>query len=552
VKAPRVRRIALAAIPLVVLAAAAAVLVVYLRRPPSFQGQALQDLLASLDASISGGYLSTAADALASLRQVPRGERDQLRLLKRAYLVGTGSGDFSLLANLAGRMLGAGGGARVREVAAYASLRAGRVSDAQGILGRGSTAGAATEALRGEALLRGRGRWQGSDELMREVLALEGSADPGAFAQAATRSDDRRLALDAALVAMENGSPAAAASIARSELGESRFDEAAGVLLYDAGAFDEAAARLERRELQKPGIPTIGFLLADVASAAGNQPIADAWLLRTLPLAPSLSWTPYANLAVSALGRGDTAAALRRLEDGLAFFPRSRELRVMKARVLVREGDLTGSSGVLGELVAEQPSDVESALLLLSVQGPQLSPEASRGRLWKLFDLVAADTLAFDTLCAALIAARDWEGMRIAVAQHELAGGQTDARGLMLKGFAAAMSGDREGAIGAFRQADLAARDGTARFDLALVMIQKGSTRAARDELEAAADEVRATAAPQTGNALLSRIEMLRAAALMLEGSNEGAVSALSRAQSLDPGNLRAALLAQKLEAGYQ
>ena len=546
------RRIALAAIPLVVLAAAAAVLVVYLRRPAAPRGAALQELLASLDASISGGYLSTAADAMVSLRDVPRGEADQLRLLKRAYLVSTGSGDFSVLTHLAVRMLAAGGSGKVRAVAGFASLRAGRVLDARRILGGGSSSGAATDTLRGEAALRSGGRWQGSDELAREVLSLDGSTDPSAFTQAALRADDRRLALDAALVAMENGSPAAAAAIARSELGESRFDEPAGVLLYDAGAFDEAAARLQRRELEKPGIPSIGFLLADISAAAGNQPGADAWLLRSLPLAPSLSWTPYANLALSALARGDTAAALRRLDDGLAFFPRSRELRVMKARVLIRAGDSAAASAVLGELVAERPSDVESALLLLSVQGPALSPEASRGRLWKLFQLVPSDPLAFDTLCAALIAARDWEGVRIAVRQHGEAGGQSDARGLTLTGFAEAMSGNRDGAIAAFRQADLLARDGTARFDLALVMIQKGATRAARDELEAAADEVRARAPPETRNTLLSRIETLRAAALMLEGSAEGAASALARARSLDPGNLRAALLAQKLEAGYQ
>ena len=53
-------------------------------------------------------------------------------------------------------------------------------------------------------------------------------------------------------------------------------------------------------------------------------------------------------------------------------------------------------------------------------------------------------------------------------------------------------------------------------------MIQKGSTRAARDELEAAAEEVRARAAPQTRNVLLSRIETLRATALMLDGQHRG------------------------------
>jgi Flp pilus assembly protein TadD len=381
---------------------------------------------------------------------------------------------------------------------------------------------------------------------------LEGSTDPAAYNQAAIRADDKRLSLDAALLAMQNGSPGVAAATVRSEMGESRFDEAAGTMLYDAGAFGEAASRLQHRDTERPGIPAVGFLLADIAAASGNPAAAEAFLLRTLPLAPALSWTPYADLALSGLGRGDTVGALRRLEDGLAFFPQSRELRLMKARVLIRAGQTAAAGQLLDELVAERPSDVESALLLLTLQGPELSPEASRGRLWKLFGLVPSDPTVFDTLCAALVSSRDWEGMKIAVKQHAEAGGQPDSRALTFMGFAAAMSGDRDGAIAAFRQADLAQKDGTARANLALVMIQKGSMRAARSELDAAADEVRETAPPHDTGRLLSRIETLRAASLMLDGNSEGAGSALGRARSLDPSNLRAALLARKLAAGNQ
>lgn len=546
------RKVALAAIPLVLVAAAAVVLALTFLRPPAGALPDLPRLLASLDASIGEGSLSTAADTIVSLRQLPRGEADQVRLLKRAWQVSKGSGDFSLLANLAARLLAQGGSPRVRAVAAYADLRSGRISDALRTLGRGKQAGEASDTLRGEALVRSGTRWQGSDELTRTVLTLEGSTDPAAFTRAALRLDDKRLSLDAALLAMQNGSPGSAAAVIRSELGESRFDEAAGIMLYDAGAFDEAASRLRHRDLERPGIPAVGFLLADIAAASGSLPEAEGLLLRTLPLAPALSWTPYADLALFAFGRGDTDGALRRLEDGLAFFPQSRELRVMKARVLIRAGQAADARQVLGELVAERPSDVESALLLLTVEGPGLSPEASRGRLWKLFGRVPSDPTVFDTLCAALASSRDWEGMKIAAKQNAEAGGQPGARALTFMGFAAAMSGDRDGAIAAFRQADLAARDGTARFDLALVMILKGSTRAARTELDAAADEVRERAAPRSAGRLLSGIETLRAASLMLDGDAEGAGSALARARSLDPSNLRAALLARKLAAGNQ
>jgi len=536
----------------VVLAAAAVILLLTVFRPVPANEPDLAPLLAALDSSISGGSLSTAADQLSSLRTLPREEPDRLRLLKRAWEVSSGSGDYTTLANLSARMLGLDSGPRVTAIAAYADLRAGRVSDALRIVSGGSPAAEATAALRGEGLLRSGARWQGSDELSRTVLALEGSSDPSAFVQSALRSDDSRLALDGALLAMENGSPGLAVAIASSELGEARFDEAAGTMFYDAGVFDQALTRLERRYRDAPATPGLGFLLADVAAASGNASASEAFTLRALPGAPGLSWTPYANLARWSVLRGDAAGALLRLDDGLAFFPQSRELRLMKARVLIRAGDSTGAEAVLQGLVADRPSDVESALLLLSVQGPALSPEAGRGRLWKIFGQAPQDPLVFDSLCTVLAAARDWEGIKIAVKQHALAGGQPDAHALTLMGLAAAMTGDSEGAISAFRQADQAQRDGISRTDLALAMIQKGATRAARSELDAAEDEVRQASTSGATASLLSRIETIRAASFMLEGNAAGAASAIARARSLDPANLKAALMAQKLAAANQ
>ncbi len=535
------------ALAALIVAAAAAV---YLTLPRRQAADAdMRSTLSGLDAAIAGGSLSTAHDTLASIPSLPSSEEGQLRLLKRAWQVGSGTGDFTLLAEMADRALAANGrSARIRAIAAYGNLRSGRLSSAEKILARKADAGSGGDSLRGEAQLRRGGRWSGSDDLVREILALEGVADPGRFSVAALRAGDGRLSLDAAILAMEQGSIGTALRLVRAELDDARFDEAAGLISYDGGDFDTAESRMERLNVDRPGVPTVGLQIADILAADGKDADSERALLRTLPLAPAVSWTPYADLALFAIRRGDTAAAARWIDDGLAFFPRSRELRLMRARLDIRAGDPTAAESLLAGLLADRPADGEAALLLLALQGPRMSPEASRARLWKLFDTIPSDTALFDALASSLIAARDWDGMQIAVRQYQESQGQPDARLLLYQGFAAAMSGDDARAAAAFRQSSLMARDGTARFDLALLILRRGDARAALAELDGAAEEVdRHPSAP-----LMSRIETLRGAARLMDGDAPGAGTALGRALALDPHNLRAGLLLKKLEAGGQ
>ena len=101
---PALRKVAVVAVPVIALAAAAVVLLFTVFRPGPPAEADLAQVLASLDASIRGGYLTTAADAIASIRELPRAGADQLRLLKRAWQVSAGSGNYTVLANLAARL----------------------------------------------------------------------------------------------------------------------------------------------------------------------------------------------------------------------------------------------------------------------------------------------------------------------------------------------------------------------------------------------------------------------------------------------------------------
>jgi Flp pilus assembly protein TadD len=534
------------------LAAAAALYLIWNPAPPPRQSD-FQSVLQSLDAAIAAGALSTARDLLDGIKSVPSREDDLLRLLKRAFEVSSASGDYRAMSRLSLMALSAAGGsARIRAIAALADLRTGRLAEAEKVLARGSLPVATGDLLRGEAILKRGGKWAPADPLYRDLLFLEQKQSPEAFADAARRTGDARLALDAALLEMESGRVAAAQSIAGSELGDAAFDEPAAAISYDSGDFKTAIERLKRLDAARPDRADTALILADSFQALGRTTDAEKSLLHALPLAPALTWTPYANLAFYAIARGDTELARVRLKDGLAFFPQSRELRLGQARLEARLGNADAAISILSRLAEENPEDGEVALLLLDLQAPGLSPEEYRARLWKDFDRVPSDKAIFTALSTALTAAHDWEGAGIAIQQHAAAGGAAGQQLLLAEGLVAAMRGSDAAASEAFRRAAAIAGDGIARYDLALVLLRRGNGKAAIAELGIAADEYARRGNPAERSDVLSRIQMLTGSARLLDGDENGARDAFLRSLDLNPRNLRAALLLRKLEAGRQ
>jgi hypothetical protein len=436
-------------------------------------------VLAPIDRAIAGGYLSTAEEALRSLRTLPQGEHDLLAILKRAFDVCSATGDYGVLADLGAKALARQGrSASIRTVAAYGALRAGRVAEAQKILARGALDGGAGDGLRAELALRSGGPGAGLDSLARELLALEGSRDASLYEKAALRTGDHRLHLDAALLQMEAASPARAQLIAQAELVDAAYDEPAANISYDSGDFPAAVTKLLRLDASRPGRAEVGFLLADAYQGQGMLAETERSLVRSIALGPRLSWTPYFDLAFLALQRSDTGLAGRRLAEGLAFFPGSVDLARAQAALLQKTGDTAKAVSVLSKLAEEHPENAAVVLQLLQLQAPGISPEQYRARLWKLYNRVPADATVFGALCTALIAAHDWEGAGEAVRQYGDAGGGGQSTGggsgggaqltvgavdkdlLLLQGMVAEMRGDTKGALEAFSRSEALGRDG--------------------------------------------------------------------------------------------
>jgi len=545
VKPVRVAVVTAAAVLTAAALAAGALFLLPLLKP----SRAFADALAELDASIGGGYLSTARVQLEGF-PVPRGEEEGVRLLKRALLASRELRDPGLLARVAQRAVQANEGSRtIRLVAGYALLRFGRLADAEKTLSRAGP-GAAADLLRGESALRLGTPWKGSDDLTRGILSLEGSRNPADFEAAAQSTGDSRLALDAALLSMQAGNPVRASILARSALTEASFDEPAALIAYDSGDFEEAVRRLVRIQSRGAGRADVQLLLADSYEQLGREGEAESALKDSLRIDPRVSWTPYASLGSFAAAGNQADAAREVLAKGRQLFPASSELVMESAQLEAGQGNIGEAVALLDRLISARPDDSAAALLRLSIRAPQLSPEAYRAELWKLFNRIPSDRAAFMTLLSSLVAAHDWEGAVLAISQNGSAAGADDAERLLLKGVVDAMRGSPSAAVGTLKRAADRARNGAARYDLAVVLLDQGNTASALAELDAASVEARSRQAGDSQARLVARIETLRGTAFLRSGDVGAARTAFRRALSADPHDLRAALELRKLEAG--
>ncbi len=524
----------------------------YFLRRPRAAPEEVRAAIGRMDQAIAGGYFSTALDELDRLPALPSDEGILLSLAKRAFQVSGASGDYAPLARFMERALEANGSSpRLRLVGAYADLRSGRLAMAQSLARGGLSPRDLGEGIRAEASLRGGQVWNGSDTLARELLGLEGKADPAAYIQAAASTGDARLTLDAALLDMAAGAVGMAQAAVRALPDGPAFDEPAALIDYDVGAASAAVTRLQRALVDRPSAER-ELLLADALQAAGAPSRTESALAAAVASLPDLSWTAYANLAYLAAARGALADAGRRVAEGMTAIPDSQELAVAAARVRVAAGDRQAAAAALSALVEAHPENVPAALLLLELRSPGMAPGAYRAALWKLFDRAPYDARTYASLLYALVAAQDWAGAAMAVRQRRLATDQTDTATLELEALVAAMRDDLPSALASLKAAVGLATDAAARYDLALVLLKEGNTAEARVQLSQAQQETSAVADRAGRARLASRIAAASGMARVADGDLSGGRADLVRSVTLDPSNLRARLLVVNLEPGGQ
>lgn len=530
----------------------------FLLLPRLFPAPDIISQLSGVDSALAGGYFSTARQRLLEIRPMPRRAADILALLKRAFLLCSQSGDFGLLSVMSDRAMSAGGNsADVRLVASYSYLRAGRLSDADRVA-RSGLPGVMGDLLLGEITLRQGKAWRGSDGLTRGLLSLETSKDPADFAAAATNLQDDRLAVDAALLYLQAGDVSSAGRVASSALQGAKYDEIAGLIGYDSGDFPAAVTRLTRTQDRRHQRADIALILGDCYHALGRGAELEASLLDGITIDPRASWTPYADLALAAEKRGDLAFARSILERGRSIFPESRELALTTARVEASQGNSATAVALLESLLARRPDDGQAALLRLALSSPGMSPQAYRAELWKLFNRLPSDRDVFATLAAALVASNDWSDVAAELRLFENATGSPDADALSIRAMVQVMQGNADLAIDSLRNAAESGGDGRYRYDLAVVLLQRGRAGEAVEQLTQAERAPGALASASgavldadglSGNAFLARVETLKGRCYLATGDVAGARDAFLRARTLDPHLLRAGLELRKLEA---
>jgi hypothetical protein len=509
--------------------------------------------LAAVDADISGGFIDRASATLSRLHRLPRGEAELLSVLKRGYLIGKADGDFALLASLSRAAVAVNRRSpRLRAAAAYGFLRSGSPAEALAVLSRGAGPGDLAADLRGEASVRTGGKTLPGAGLSAQLADLEGSRDPAAFQALAARSGEAGLLLDAALLKMAAGEPLEGARLAAGLPGVPVFDEAAGLMAYDAGDYPQAVSRLARRVMTPGRTAELLVVFGDLQAMLGHSASSEEAYGEALGMDPGVSWTPYLDMARFASARGNEREASAYRLRARQLFPDREEVFLESARAAAAAGDGTAAEAVLAALLARRPGSLKAELMALAFRAPRLSPEAYRGRIWRIFDAHPGDEAAALALLEALASVRDWAGVAEAARGYETASGErTQPQVLLYRGLAAAMTGDLPLAEELLSRVAGPLR-GMAGYDTALVLLAQGKAAEARALLPSVSDTLAAGKSGTERGTLLALVQARAAQASVMAGDRDGGRRAAARALALDPANSVARLLARKLEAGRE
>jgi tetratricopeptide (TPR) repeat protein len=487
--------------------------------------------LSSLDEALLSPQAKALDSAFSRAFRSARSPSDWLCLLKRAK-ASEAKGDAGRYEAAADRALKAFPRSDpVAAAAAQAYLRHGHPRKALSLFGRALSIEARPK-LWAEAFLASM-REPGFEATSSEYGRLADIAgDPGPF-------------LGAAAAALATGDRLAAA--AWLERARSGGAWAPPELLWDCGLYEELANRSD----SSAGSAELA-LMGDAAWKSGEVELAKRRWARAIALGPSLSWKPYANLALLSGSRGELAASYwARLRSAFLASPPSPEREGALgsyAAYLAREGqDAEALSALKGGSAPGSSDSTRSgasgrlAALELAIRGRSM-PE---GRYAVELERLASQRPDDSEVMGAALRALAQRGMYGEAALLEQGAARRKLPleyGWFYGSASLAARGDYRGAVSAIRAGGPGSEGAEGRFALASLLSATG------DPVGAAAEYSRAAATARGSRDKCAALKAL-GRELGAAGDSAGAARAYRGALAADPSDAEAAILARAILA---
>jgi tetratricopeptide (TPR) repeat protein len=474
---------------------------------------AFSSSLATIDSALASADPKGISDSFSRAYKYALSTSDWLCLLKRARAA-QAKGDDGRYAGTADRAIKAFPRSDpVAAAAAHAYLRNGSPAKALALFGAALSAEARPK-LWAEAFVSS----------MRDPGFEARPADYGRLAEVA---EDPRPFIGAAVEALKAGDRISAGAWLEKAL--SGGAEAPPGLLWDCGLYDALA----RGSDASSGAAEIA-LMGDAAWMSGDVESAKRRWARSIALAPSLSWKPYANLAL--LSKGEAA---------VGYWSRLRAAFLSGPPSQAREGALASYSAFL----AREGRDAEAlaalkgggaqaaggglAIMELTIRGRSM-PE---GRYVAELEGLAAERPGDPAIMGAALRALSQRGMfgELSVLRAGAANRKLPLEyGWFYEAQVSAARGNFSGAVSALK--------GKAGVEGAYAL---GSLyQAMGDPVAAGAEYSRAAAAARDGRSRCAAFKAL-GRELGASGDVAGATSAFKQALAADPSDAEAALLAR-------
>lgn len=515
--------------------------------------QYFTDLLKQADTSLNTHNYPKASTLLKLSLTHAASKKQYLRILKRAFLLAEKMNDMTVLKEIAlHAALEKNRDEELVFIAARVYMKAGDTGKTLELLEKP----AKTErllSLKVEALLQ-RGETEAlvsyyTPSQPFRFLHLLSTDDPLFYEDAAHILKDKRLFLDTSLLyALKRNNKEALRIISSYE--EDPLFQAPGVFIaYDAGEYKKARQFITII-LSKNGADNalLYCLYGDIEMHYSEYDKAVSLFNKAITYNPLVSETPYLNISYIYQQRGDLQSALEWLKKGSRNFPQNKNIVLEASRFFIGLNDRETAFSII---YPYKGRDYMIDLLLLYLNQENMHPSRYRTGLWDLFNAHPGNEFLCQFLVLYLLGREDINGVESALTLFDIQRGIGGKKSEYLswvpyyKGICKVLSGDYQKSLDFFASS-LAIEDNPyVLFHRALVHIESGNRKAARDDLFTSKEIIMEEG---KNKRFLSLVTATLGKVFILLGEYDKAWDQLTLAGEIDPENYQVLTLVKELE----